>query len=420
MTKPIGPIARPKRDLGGQSVHDAHERAQRYVPQGAHTYSKDDAHFPPNAPRFINGGFGATVWDDKGNDWLDWGMGLRSVILGHAYPEVVNAAIRALGCGANHTRPTYLEGELAERLCSLIPAGQNGGMAKMGKNGSDATTAAVRLARAATGRSKILVCDGSFHASDDWWLSTQPLRAGTFEQGTRVFPYNDRATLINALPSREYAAVIMEPMAFEWPNPDYLEEVRDWCRAYGTVLIFDEVISGFRFGLGGAQAYFGVTPDLACFGKGIANGFAVSALVGSRALMETPGVHLLSSTHGGDTHDLAAAIATIEVLEREDVPAHLARIGTLLQVGLQNAGYDVRGHPASPNVQWPSDKRWPARDYSHGPSWLPARVQPVRDGHERMAFAEKMCARGILAPYFAPSFSHTEKDVERTVEAAQP
>ncbi len=342
-------------------------------------------------------------------------MGLRSVILGHAARPVVDAAYRAMIAGSNHTRPTLLEGELAERLCDLIPCAE---MAKFGKNGSDATTAAVRLSRAATGRTRILVCDGSFHASDDWWLSTQPLRAGTFEQGTRVFPYNDLPALERALLGRDIAAVVMEPMMFEWPHPGYLEGVRALCTKYGTVLVFDEMITGFRFDLRGAQHVFGVTPDLATFGKGIANGFAVSALVGSRALMTTPGVHLLSSTHGGDTHDLAAAIATIEVCETMDAAGHLGRIGKRLQDGLRAAGLDVRGHPASPNVVWPSDKRWPPREFYHGVSHLPLPIEVEgRDGSERMAFIAKLCDRGILAPYWAPSFAHTEADVDRTIAA---
>lgn len=341
-------------------------------------------------------------------------MGLRSVILGHGFQEVAEAAIEAIKRGSNYTRPSLLEGELAERLVDLIPCAE---MVKFGKNGSDATTAAVRLARAHTGRPKILACDGSFHASDDWWLSTQPLRAGTVEQGTRIFPFNDIRVLTDALTARDVAAVILEPMAFEWPAEGYLADVRAACSATGTVLIFDEVISGFRFGMGGAQAHFGVTPDLATYGKGIANGFSVSALVGSRHLMETPGVHLLSSTHGGETHGLAAAIATIDVMVREHVPEYLVEIGGMLQRGLKALGYDVRGHPASPNISWPSDKRWPVRDYTHGPSRL-GTPDASRDGAERMAFMEKMARQRILAPYWAPSFSHTERDVEATLAAA--
>jgi len=381
----------------------AHTRAASLIPGGALCHSKDDAHFPPNAPRFIQGGDGSQVWDDHGRDWLDWGMGLRSVILGHAFTPVIIAANRALRAGANHTRPTLLEGELAERLTGIIPCGR-GGMAKFGKNGSDAVTAAVRLARAATGREMVMVGAGSFHASDDWWLSISERPKGTIRQATKVFPYNDAEWIGPKLLTRRYAAVVMEAMAFEWPKPGYLQAVRQWCSVTGTVLIFDEVITGFRFGLAGAQGYFGVTPDLACFGKAMANGFSVSALVGKRELMELAdgahGIHVLSSTHGGETHALAAALATIDVIDRKNVSVHLVSVGMLLQDGLRAAGYDVRGHPASPAVVFPTPHTF-------------------RPGLDHLAFVGKLCDRGILAPYWAPSFSHTEQDVQRTIAAAQ-
>ncbi|MBI3936950.1 MAG: aminotransferase class III-fold pyridoxal phosphate-dependent enzyme [Betaproteobacteria bacterium] len=396
---------------------DAHDRARRLIVGGAHTYSKDDEHFPPNAPRFLAWGHGSTVYGLDDREWLDWGMGLRSVILGYGNVEVQEAAERWIGNGSNFTRPTVVEGHLAERLVAAytIPDA----MVKFGKNGSDATTAAVRLARAYTGRQKILVCDGSFHASDDWWLSTQPLSAGTVEQGTRVFPYNDADILAAALFSSDVAAVIMEPMAFEWPLPGYLEDVRRCCDNTGTLLIFDEMISWPRFGMAGGSGYFGVTPDLATFGKGLGNGFSVSALVGRGEIMTTPGVHLLSSTHGGETHALAAAIATIDELTEKKVPDHLARIGERVRLGFLEAGYDVRGHPASPNVVWPSDKRWPARDFSRGPTAEFFATPAKQDGSERMAFIAAMCDRGILAPYWAPSYSHTKADVDRTIAAAR-
>lgn len=318
-------------------------------------------------------------------------MGLRSVILGHAYERVATAAHVEIDRGANHTRRTWLEEGLAGMLHARIPCAER---VAFGKNGSDATTAAVRVARAFTERERIVVVGDSFHASDDWWLSIGPRPAGTFDQGTRRVPYNDVPHLEDALRSKEVAAVVMEPMAFEWPHGEYLEAVRYVTKKYGTLLVFDEVITGFRFGMGGAQEFFGVTPDLACFGKAMANGFSVSALAGRRDIMETPGVHLLSSTHGGETHALAAAIATIDELEAKKVPERIQVIGDRLRLGLFAAGYDVRGHPASPTVVF-------------------------ADEPARMRFMAGMCDRGILAPYWAPSFSHTEADVDRTIAAAR-
>lgn len=384
---PSSPAGAPVRERGPRSL----------IPGGATCYSKADDKFPPNAPRMIDQAWGAhfVADGDKERDWLDWGMGLRSVILGHAFQDVAGAAGNAMWYGSNFTRPSVLEGELAERLCDLIPCAE---MAAFAKNGSDAVTAAVRLARAATGRTRILACADPFHASDDWWLSTQPKKWGTVEQGTELFPYNEIGPFIGGrLFNRDVAAIVMEPMSFEYPNAGWLQEVLEMCDLFGTVLIFDEVITGFRFDLRGAQHVFGVTPDLACFGKAMANGFSVSALVGKRSIMELAdgkhGVHAMSSTHGGETHALAAALATIDVCEREDVSGYIGRIGKRLQDGLRVAGYDVIGHPTSPAIRFPT----------------PA---------DNLAFQSKMCDAGILAPYFAPSFSHTEADVDRTIEAA--
>lgn len=356
-------------------------------------WSKDDDHFPPNAPEFIRWGSGVIVRGSDDREYLDWGMGLRSVILGHGYGPILHSVRDALMIGANHTRPTRYEGELAERLAHFYPIRDP--VVKFGKNGSDAVTAAVRLARAFTGYQNVLACADPFHASDDWWLSTQARRAGTVEQGTELFSYNDTERFrITAKYPGAYAAVVIEPMSFEWPSPGYLQMIRRWCDLTGTVLIFDEVITGFRFGMKGGAGYFGVTPDLACFGKAMANGFSVSALIGRRDIMTTPNVHALSSTHGGETHELAAAIATVDELDRQNVPDHIARIGRRLCEGLRAIGYDVRGHPASPTVAFHSEA-------------------------VHMAFMASMCERGILAPYWAPSYSHTEADVDRTVKAAQ-
>ena len=391
-------------------------RAHRAIPGGAHTYSKGDDQFPQLSPGFIVRGSGSRVWDVDGNSFVDWGMGLRSVILGHAHESVVRAVERCLRDGSNFTRPHPMEIEAAELLVETIPSAE---MVKFAKNGSDATTAAVRLARAHTGRDIVACCqDHPFFSTSDWFIGTTECSAGVPRQTqwmTKRFRYNDIGTLASLFEEHpdEIACVILEPTCKEEPRDGYLESVRDLCREHGAVLIFDEVITGFRWHPRGAQSYFGVTPDLSTFGKAMANGFAVSALVGRREIMELgglqhtkPRVFLLSTTHGGEVHSLAAALATIRALNCEDVTEHIWCIGRLLQEGLNDLAVaeglrdqvHVAGYPCSPVVE------------IHAAGGITALQL-------RTLFLQETIKKGVLMPYVAPSYSHTEADVRLTLDA---
>ena len=310
-----------------------HERALRLIPGGAHTYSKGDDQFPENAPALLERGLGCYTWDPDGNRWLDYGMGLRSVILGHAH-EPVLAAVRAqLERGSNFTRPSPIEGELAEQLQELIPCAQ---MSKFTKNGSDATSAAVRLARAYTGRDLVAASKTNpFYSFDDWWIGSTPVSSGiprAVGELTLLFDFNDLASLqalFDAHPGG-IACVILEPVALEPPRPGFLEAVVALGHKNGALVIFDEMITGFRYHLSGAQGLYGVLPDLATYGKALANGFSVSAVCGSKEVMRLGGlehdrdrVFLLSATHGAETHALAAALATLAALRANDVAGHI-------------------------------------------------------------------------------------------------
>jgi len=394
------------------------DRAHRLIPAGAHTYSKGDDQFPANAPGFIVRGSGARVWDPDGNEYVDWGMGLRAVILGHAYPRVVAAAREQLELGSNFVRPSPLEADLAERLVELIPSAE---MVKLAKNGSDVTTAGVKLARAATGRDMVAVCaDHPFFSVDDWFIGSTVVGAGVpkaVSDLTVSFRYNDLDSvnaLFTANPGR-IAAVILEPIAFERPADGFLEGLREICTREGAILIFDEMISGFRFGLRGAQQRFGVTPDLSTFGKGLGNGFSVAALVGRRDIMELGGlrhtkerVFLLSTTHGGETHAIAAALATLAELEERDVATALTRTGAALLDGLRAIANDCG---IADNVRL------------YGEPCSPALAILDRDGAPsaelRTLFMQEMVDEGVLIPYIAPSFSHGPEELERTLEAAR-
>lgn len=392
------------------------KRAQRAIPGGAHTYSKGDDQFPQLSPGFIASGSGCRVTDVDGNQFLDWGMGLRSVVLGHAHPRVTDAAIEALRGGTNFTRPAPIECEVAEQLIDLLPAAE---MVKFAKNGSDVTTAAIRLARAATGRDLVAFpAEHPFYSVDDWFIGTTVVDAGVpqaIKDLSLRFTYGDAASLERLFaehPGR-IAAVITEAATSVEPPPGFLEAVREITAREGAILVFDEMITGFRWDARGAQGHYGVTPDLATFGKAIGNGYSVSALVGRRDIMElggitheAPRVFLLSTTHGGETHALAAARETIaEVTERGT--GHLWDVGTALSDGLNGLAADVglddvvacTGPGCSPNLTF----------------------QPAGDATAaglRTLFLQETIARGVLIPYIAPSFSHDQAAVDETLEAA--
>ena len=393
-------------------------RNRRLIPAGCHTYSKGDDQFPANAPGVLESGLGCRVVDADGNRYLDWGMGLRSVILGHAYPAVLDAVRARLALGSNFTRPSSIEGELAERLVELVPCAE---MVKLAKNGSDVTSAAVRLARAYTGRDMVAVCrENPFYSFEDWFIGSTVMRSGipgAVSALTVQHVYNDAASLeaLFAAHPERIACVMLEAASVTPPAPGYLEAVKAITERHGAVLVFDEMITGCRWHAGGGQAYYGVTPHLATFGKALGNGFAIAALVGRRDIMELGGldhdrdrVFLLSATHGGETHAIAAALATLaEVVER-DVVGHLWRVGTRLMEGFRDVAdasgmgrfASIDGYPCSPYLTFRGEDGAPSAAL-------------------RTLFLQEMVTEGVLIPYIAPSFSHGEDEVAETLRAAR-
>jgi glutamate-1-semialdehyde 2,1-aminomutase len=321
------------------------ERALRVIPVGSQTFSKSHLQYPDAAPQFLTRGVGSHVWDVDGNEYIDLVAGLLSVSLGYCNEEVDDAVRTQLTRGVTFSLPTLLEADLAETLQRLIPCAES---VRFSKNGTDATSAAVRVARSVTGREMVLHC--GYHGWQDWSIATTTRSAGIPKavQGlSRSFPYNEIAALEELFEQfrGQVAAVVMEPMNSHFPLPGYLERVRDLCSEQSTLLVFDETITGFRFGLGGAQALFGVTPDLATFGKGMANGFPISAVVGSRLLMAEMEKIFFSGTFGGEALSLAASIATVNVFERENVAEKIASSGELFRtVTLRNFRDAGLGH----------------------------------------------------------------------------
>jgi glutamate-1-semialdehyde 2,1-aminomutase len=392
------------------------ERAKRLIPGGAHTYSKGIDQFPELAPGFITHGKGALAWDVDGNEFLDWGMGLRSVCLGHAYEPVLDGVRSQLEKGVNFTRPSTLEGDLAQLMVELIPSAE---MVKFAKNGSDVTTAAVRLARAFTGRDLIVRClDHPFFSVDDWFIGDTAMNAGipqSIKDQTKHFPFNDAAALeklLESLPG-QVSCIILEAAATSAPAPGFLERVRELATQHGAVLIFDEIISGFRWNVRGAQQYYGVTPDLSTFGKAMANGFSVSALVGRREIMELgglehskPRVFLLSTTNGAETHCLAASLCTIQILRDTPVIEENWNVGRQLYNGFNELAAR-HGIGDRARMQGLEISPWFAFYDQNGKVDLGLRT----------LFLQETIRHGVLIPYVAISASHRAAEVARTLEA---
>ncbi|TVP97311.1 MAG: glutamate-1-semialdehyde 2,1-aminomutase [Planctomycetaceae bacterium] len=395
---------------------DLQSRAARVIPSGSHCHAKGASEYPQASPGFIVRGSGCHVWDLDGNEFIEFASGNRSVTLGHAFPAVLNAVKGELDQGVNFSRPTPIETAAAEALLELVPASD---MVKFCKNGSDATTAALRLARAATGRDHIAYCrDQPFFSSDDWFIATTPMSAGiprSVAELTLPFGYNrpaELARLFAELPDR-IAAVILEPARQEEPQDDFLGQVRRLCDAHGAVMILDEMITGFRWDLGGGQAVYGVRPDLSCWGKGLANGFSVSALSGIRSLMElggppdgVPEVFLLSTTHGAEPHSLAAAIATIDCYREQPVIETLYARGRRLREGCQAAIRQLGIESAFQLVGRDCCLNYVTRDSAGQPS-----------AGFRALFLQETIRRGVLASSLVVNYSHAEADIDRAVEA---
>jgi glutamate-1-semialdehyde aminotransferase len=311
------------------------ERAGKVIPSATQTFSKGPNQWVRGvSPHYLVRGNGAWVWDADGNKYLDYLMALGPIILGYSNQTVDEAVVRQVRDGPVFSQMHPLEVEVAELLVELIPGAE---MVRFAKNGSDATSGAVRAARALTGREHIAFC--GYHGWHDWYIGTTTRNKGVPAAVSALshgFTYNDIASLeklFDEYPGK-IAAVVMEPMGVEIPQPGYLQAVRDLCSANNTVLVFDEIITGFRLHLGGAQAYFGVTPDISCFGKAMANGYPLAAVVGRRDVMMVFDEIFFSGTFGGDAISLAACKATIDELKTNDVIAHNWRIGGILQDAL--------------------------------------------------------------------------------------
>jgi glutamate-1-semialdehyde 2,1-aminomutase/spore coat polysaccharide biosynthesis protein SpsF len=384
------------------------ERGKKVIPAGTQTLSKGPTQFCDGfGPKYIVRGKGSHVWDADGNEYVDFPMGLGPVSLGHAHPEVVRAVAKQLEEGTAFSQMHPLEVELAERITRMVPCAER---VRFGKNGSDATSACIRASRAKTGRKYVFRC--GYHGWQDWSIDrSYGLRSkGVPDEVfalTKPFAYNDLAALEKMCVETPPAAIILEPVGAVVPQPGYLEGVREIATKHGAVLVFDEVITGFRYARGGAQEHFKVTPDLCAMGKGVANGLPLSIVCGKREFMEPFEEIFFSFTFGGETASLAAAMATIDVMERENYWAHVWKQGKKLQDGYRALAKEFGLSAVTDCVGLPP---WTVTTFVDHAPWSAMQLKTL--------FQQEMLRRRIL---FSGSqficLSHSDEDIDRTIAA---
>lgn len=383
------------------------EKAKQVIPCATQTLSKGYTQFSVGAmPLFLDSAKGCRVYDVDGNEFIDYAMGLGAFILGYTDPDVNHAVKVQLEKGSTFTLPHPLEIEAAKLITEVVPSAE---MVKFGKNGSDVTSAAIKAARAYTGREKIIVC--GYHGWQDWYIATTERNKGVpaiMKKLIFSFAYNDIETAARIISEHknEVAGLIMEPASVDPPKDHFLEEIRLLTKKHGIVLIFDEVFSGFRWSLGGAQEFFGVTPDISCFAKAIANGLPLSAVAGCRDIMQEFEEVFFSPTYGGEALSLAAAVATIRKLKREKVHNHIWEIGNYLK---QEVNLLITKHNLEKYVEI---KGYAPKTVFNFQSTAQA------DALEMKTYFQQECAkRGVLfVGYHLASLAHTKEDIDLTLQ----
>jgi glutamate-1-semialdehyde 2,1-aminomutase len=383
-------------------------RAEQAIPLGAQTFSKSRTQFPHGiSPYFADRAKGSRVWDVDGNEYLDLINALCSVTLGHCDPHVSAAVEKQLHRGTIFSLSSELEIQVAEKIVELVPCAEK---VRFGKNGSDATSGAIRIARAFTGRERVAVC--GYHGWQDWYIGATARHLGVpnaVRELTHTWIYNDAGSLEKLFKEHpgQFAAVIMEPMNVAFPKPGFLEDVQRLCREHGALLVFDETITGFRYAIGGAQELFGITPDLATFGKGLANGYPVSAVAGRADVMKLMEEVFFSFTFGGETLSLAAALATMHKLQREPVIATMNATGervlrdTQAAIDRHELGdvFTLSGHPTWSFLQF--------KDARGATMW-----------EVKTLFMQEMLKRGVLTyGTHNISYAHSPADLDQLATA---
>ena len=381
------------------------ERAEGLIPSYTQLLAKGPSQWTKGvAPKYVKKGKGARLWDVDDNEYLDFNMGIGPIILGYCYYRVDEAIKKQLESGITFSLPHPLEVGLSEMIRDFIPCAES---VRFTKAGCDSTSAAVRLARAYTKRSKVLCC--GYHGWHDWYIAVTDRNSGIPDEAqnlTHTFNYNDIDSLIDSI-DEDVACVIMEPVVFEEPKDDFLQKVKEVCEKNGSLLIFDEIWTGFRMNLGGAQKHFGVTPDLATFSKAIANGMPIAVLCGRQDVMSTLDRDdvFFFTTFGGEALTLAAAVATMNELKEKNVPDYLSKQGAKLKDGYNKIAADLgMGYTKCSGYNFRTIISF---DVSAGnPLEMKTLVQ------------QEMIKRGVLwGGFHTMCYSHTDEDIAYTLKA---
>lgn len=384
--------------------NELYNRALGLIPSVTQTLAKGPGQWINGvAPKYLVKGKGSHVWDVDGNEYIDYLMGVGPLSLGYAYPKVDEAIKKQLEDGITFSMMHPLEVEVAEMIRDIIP---NAEAVRYSKTGADATSAAVRLARAYTGKNKILCC--GYHGWHDWYIAVTARNHGIPEAVQALsftFNYNDIDSVKNSIDD-DVAAIILEPVVFAEPKDNFLHKLAELCEQKGIVLIFDEMWTGFRMALGGAQEYFGITPDLATYSKAVANGMPISILTGKRKIMDLADEDIFFyTTFGGEALSLAAAKATIEELRDKNVPKFLNDQGKKLKDGY-NSTVNKLGLDFTKTI---------------GYNWRSLATFDEKAGDpliQKSLMQQEMIKRGVLwQGFFNMSFSHSDTDVDYTLQA---
>lgn len=387
-----------------RNSEDMLKRALRTIPLGSQTFSKSRTQYPHGvSPYFIERAKGSRVWDVDGNEYIDFVNALCAVTLGYNDPDVTEAVRNQLEDGIIFSLPHPLEHQVAEKIVEIVPCAE---MVRFGKNGSDATSGAIRLARAYTGRDHVAVC--GYHGWQDWYIGSTSRNLGVPQSTRRLthaFLYNDIDSLrkiFNEYPD-QVAAVIMEPMNTTEPKDGFLEKVADLTRKNGSVFIFDETITGFRYANGGAQEYFNVIPDLATFGKGLANGYPVSAVAGKADIMRLMEEIFFSFTFGGETLSLAAAKASMDKILAQPVIKTLWSQGKMLAEGSKSL---IKKHGLENVVSVQGKDCWSFLIFSDSGAYSQLEFKTL--------FLQEVFEKGILTiGTHNMSYAHSDDDITR-------
>lgn len=405
----------------------AQELAHKYIPGGAHTYSRGDDQFAENAPKVLSRGKDCYVWDVEGNKYLDYGMGLRSVGIGYDNDRVSEAAFREIKNGNNLTRASEIEILAAQAICELIPSME---MVKFAKHGSAVTSASVKLARAITGKMLVLRClEHPFFSYDDWFIGNTVVNSGVpqdVQKLTLHFNYNNIESLKKLFETHkdQISCVIMEPATSVDPGPSvffpntgktFLHDVQHLCKQNNALFIIDEMITGFRWHTKGAAHFYDLDPDLITFGKAMANGFSVAALGGKREYMERGGIHhkhervfLTSTTHGAEMCGMGALVETIKLYHENQITEHMWSYGRKLTDGINSIAKELGI----------------GKEFSmSGMSCSPVYTTNDKEGNMswglRTLFNQEMLKHNIMMGYVSISFTHGNTELDMTLNAVR-